>query len=943
MPPDDARREAERRIEEACRSGSAELFLRGLGLTELPESLGQLTQLQELYIGQNQLTGLPEALGRLPMLRHLDLHQNRLTGLPEALGGLTQLRELYLSQNQLTGLPEALGGLAQLHGLDLRQNQLTRLPEALGGLTQLQELYLSQNQLTGLPEALGGLTQLRGLYLSQNQLTGLPEALGGLTQLKTLDLNENALAYIHESLGRLPKLKALFLARNRLTELPESLGRLPKLQILDLAENGLTGLPESLGRLTQLKELFLTGNRLTRLPESLGRLTQLQKLDLSANKLTSLPWSLDYLKQLRSLSLHNNPELGIPPEVLGLSPAGWGGGAELVTLPKPEAILNWYFRNRAATSKRPILEAKVILVGWGMVGKTSLRRRLLSDTFDPNEEQTHKIEIAPWPVTVGQDRVILNVWDFGGQEVMHATHQFFLTKRSLYVLVLAGRQKAQGAQDAEYWLRLIESFGGGSPTVVVLNKQRGCPFDLNQQSLREKYPFIRHFVSTDCDPPLRLDELRALILAEVDKLPDLRTEFDARWMAIKDDVARLKATGTKRMTVEEYADLCRAKGERDEKWQKWLLGFLHDLGVVVCFHDDHRLADDGLLDPQWVVDGIYRVLHAPALSGRDGRATYQQIRGLLPADEYTGPAIRILLDMMEKFQLAFWLNDGRTDLVIPELMTEQEPDWKATFPDPETGLRFELKYDFLPGGLVPRFLVATHHLSADHERWRSGVILRNKERNAALVRGDATGSPPRIRILVTGPVATRRGLLDIIRHEFDKIHATISGLGVQERVPVPGHSSVEPLNYDDLIAFEAAGRKTYSVIIHGRLVELPLPELLDGIDPKSERTARARRKQGGVGPDAPPDGPAGPEVEALRDALCAAFDQSELDAMLRTRMNVRREEEIGSGRLKQVAFELIRWAVRRGRLAELIRAARQANEDNPELKAFCEGHPHLVP
>ena len=36
---------------------------------------------------------------------------------------------------------------------------------------------------------------------------------------------------------------------------------------------------------------------------------------------------------------------------------------------------------------------------------------------------------------------------------MHATHQFFLSKRSLYILVLDGRKE----EDAEYWLRHLKA------------------------------------------------------------------------------------------------------------------------------------------------------------------------------------------------------------------------------------------------------------------------------------------------------------------------------------------------------------------------------------------------------------------------------------------------------------------------------------------------------
>lgn len=81
------------------------------------------------------------------------------------------------------------------------------------------------------------------------------------------------------------------------------------------------------------------------------------------------------------------------------------------------------------------------------------------------------------------DEVRLNTWDFGGQEIMHATHQFFLTQRSLYVLVLNGREGGE-EEDAEKWLKLIESFGTeGSaegdrkhaPVIVVLNKINEAP------------------------------------------------------------------------------------------------------------------------------------------------------------------------------------------------------------------------------------------------------------------------------------------------------------------------------------------------------------------------------------------------------------------------------------------------------------------------------------
>ena len=155
------------------------------------------------------------------------------------------------------------------------------------------------------------------------------------------------------------------------------------------------------------------------------------------------------------------------------------------------------------------------------MGKTCLVNRLVHDTFEP-QPMTEGIRITQWPVQLhGDEEVRLHVWDFGGQEIMHATHQFFLTERSLYLLVLSGRE-GTGDLDAEYWLRMIESFGAESPVIVVLNKIQEKPFDVNRRALQSKYPGIREFLRTDCKDRTGLDDLHAAIRREIDRLEDRR-------------------------------------------------------------------------------------------------------------------------------------------------------------------------------------------------------------------------------------------------------------------------------------------------------------------------------------------------------------------------------------------------------------------------------------
>jgi internalin A len=292
---------------------------------------------------------------------------------------------------------------------------------------------------------------------------------------------------------------------------------------LDLSGEGLSQLPESLGQLSQLQQLDLDGNQLTAVPEALGQLSQLQQLDLNGNQLTAVPETFQHLTSLQEFYLHGNEALGLPMEVLGLTRQDV---LQKQAQPaKPSDILEYYFR--VWGGRRPLNEAKLILVGRGAVGKTSIVQRLVDNQFDTNEKKTEGIQITEWPPRLhDHEDVRLHIWDFGGQEIMHATHQFFLTQRSLYLLVLNGREGGEDA-DADYWLKLITSLGSDSPVIVVLNKIKEHPFDLNRRALQQKYPFIRDFIKTDCADGTGIIALRAAIERETDRLEHLRDAFPA--------------------------------------------------------------------------------------------------------------------------------------------------------------------------------------------------------------------------------------------------------------------------------------------------------------------------------------------------------------------------------------------------------------------------------
>jgi len=708
--------------------------------------------------------------------------------------------------------------------LDLSGLDLEEWPRSLADLTSLYNLDLSKNRLVSIPKTLSTFSVLLTLDLSGNQITELPREISELSDLGWLNVSRNKLKSLPDSIVRLGQLKELDAANNALSRLPPGFETLKRLTSLRVSANQLDELPESLGDLARLTTLAVDDNRLRTLPDSIGSLKALEYLDLTNNQLSELPPSIAGL-DLREFYLHGNPGLGIPPEILGApqTPTPRSRSAS-----DAAAIIDYYCRILA--SGKPLNEAKLILVGRGGVGKTSIVNRLVDGTFDPDEQKTDGIKITDWRFQLhGYENIRLNVWDFGGQEIMHATHQFFLSQRSLYLLILSGREGSADS-DAEYWLKLIESFGADSPIVVVLNKIRQHPFDLNRRGLQQKYPSIRAFVETDCKLDVGIDGLRSTVQQETDRLEHLRDAFPASWFSIKNRVARMRENF---VSFERFRAICVEAGERDPLSQERLAHYLHILGIALNYKDDPRLQDTHVLNPHWVTNGIYKILNSDAVASTRGELRLDDLASILDLADYPRQKHPFLIDLMRKFDLCFEFPDALDRFLIPELLSKEEPD-EITSMDGEDYLRFEYHYSVFPEGILPRFIVRTQSLSAARPRWRTGVVLQF-EGCSALVKADV--QERRVFVSVAGPADSRRRLLAIVRADFERIHADIARLEVKEMVPIPGRPSVA-VPYRALLVRERKGLETIEVDTQDDVLIQPIEPLLNGVDLAEERARR---------------------------------------------------------------------------------------------------------
>ncbi|TYC52188.1 hypothetical protein FMN50_19470 [Rhodobacterales bacterium] len=685
------------------------------------EGLKNFPSLSELICFSTPLRGL-DGLENLPRLKVLDCSGTRVSDLAP-LRGLPLLTVLSCSDTEISDLGP-LRGLPCLTKLNCSSTRISDL-EPLRGLPRLRKLDCCSTNIRSLGPladvpvlarlscsgaAIADLAPLANhpgleeLLCSHNDIDSLAP-LKGLPRLSTLDAGATKLTTLSE-LEDLPLLSRLSFSNTEIDDL-RPLAALQNLSYVNCYSARVTSF-EGLEGLSRLVTLNCDKTPLTSL-EGLENAHALERLVCSETKISSFDPLLP-LPRLRILVAEHcgvvsvSPELWLKPSLKQVELYGTNLKGVPDEVLAEENCIYELAAHCADLGENPerLSDVKLMVLGNGRVGKTQLVRRLQGKPYQSDSVSTHGIMVQPTPLPIGEggEIVPVKIWDFGGQDMYHATHALFYRTRATFLVCWHPRFENEETVNDEgflsrnhkltYWLQNIRQFGGRNSAILVAQTQcdSACEAEQETAKIASRLEYHSGYKKLDLatsaatgqgiealiaalkmayssiNPPLigpgraKVKRLLEERLARIDEAREVHGE------ELPEPVQALRT-----LTVDEFKDLCDDAGQISDP--DMFLKFLHDAGVV--FWREGSLQDRIIVDQNWALEAIYALFnrdHCVAhLRAAGGRFTAADVGRWLWDKDFSRRDQHLFLAMMETCGICFEAPDR--SYFAPEFLPEE--------------------------------------------------------------------------------------------------------------------------------------------------------------------------------------------------------------------------------------------------------------------------------
>ncbi|CAH1285512.1 unnamed protein product [Diabrotica balteata] len=665
------------------------------------------SQLSSLNLAHNLFTSIPVVIPCLAVnLTRLNMAFNSLRSMSHITSYPSSLKQLDLSHNQITVWP-SLPQIEAQDNMELANLACYMTTTAFRGKTP--DIVIRRQPGRSLRHSVLHsvcshrrhlrLDNLRTLILADNQLTRIQLATdddGDISSTDDEDLERGS--QIGKSRLMFPNLSMLDISNNNLKEIPPNINDLNNLSVLNISGNlDINELPPQMGLLSRLWNLNTRG---TNLQDPLKSMIESKKYK-----------TMDIIGYLKSVLEDAKPYARMKLMIVGVQGIG-------------KTSLLEQLRQEGVTRRRPEHWAK-------RMGNKNINVK----TSRGSNMSTVGVDIGDWVyekkvrLQSSHGPVVFRTWDFGGQKSKfttnlssycmsdrvfclyfryYATHQYFLSKRSLYLVVWRITDGHRGINEILQWLVNIQARAPNSPVIIV-----GTHYDVIQEfnpNISEEYQqiirdrFINVVDAEKCGLPRVLDTIEIscktrhnikllcnLIYDTVFSLRPpgskellLEQKVPATYLALEDVInyiaAERKVNGLDPvLTAEQYRNLVTTemlqrynKTFRDWSELHQATLFLHENGFLLHY-DDATLKDLYFLDPQWLCDMLAHVVTIREINpfARTGVMKLDDLKHIFKASNIGPMDTRgYIVNLLNKFEVALtW--DSRT-LLIPSLLPSEE-------------------------------------------------------------------------------------------------------------------------------------------------------------------------------------------------------------------------------------------------------------------------------
>lgn len=699
-------------------------------------------------------------------------------------------------------------------GVTICNNALVErnLPELVDCLKKLQLLDILHLRKSGIRDIkpLEGLSHISKLYLTNNQISDI-SPLSKLNQLKALSLGGNSIVDISQ------------------------LAELSQLKVLSLNYNPITNITP-LHQLKHLRNLFMSSTPIMDITP-LEKLSNLEKLNLSHAKVETIPQSL--IKQFQNISINEYS----PLDGLYLHQTPLNDPPYDIVKQGKSAILRYYERKKIERMSA-VQEAKLIVVGEGNSGKTSLVKRLQNpeESLPDGFKFTRGIDVSQWEF---EDNFTTHIWDFGGQDIYYPVHRFFITNHSVFVLLASTRTSNDEA--FKYWLPIIHQFGGSSPIVVVQTCHDGHTEQwqaFNELLKSNDFNIVKNgnmnFYQIDLPSDNKgLLEVKSEIIHQIKKLPHISKSILESWVIVRGELEKMQKMCITYDAFEEICKKFKCKSFNTSSDYSDCCLFLHNTGFLFWYNDNYVLKKWIVLNPNMIVSAVYKTIDDEVIKKRNGHIAADDFNRLW-TDAYYNMDHFVIKEILKEFRVAFPKQRDKEGFILPALLPllDKENTWDGS-------AKIEFEFSFMPKAIVNQLsaeMSASISMSPNgfEEVWRNAVNLKYGNTERCQVIEDS--STQKITIMSRG--GNVQPLTALIVDSLKNIISAYRDVEYTLYIPCicdeckNAVMHISRYNYDDLLRYSEKGNK--DVHCNESREYVPLDDLLfsAGIPKTNSETER---------------------------------------------------------------------------------------------------------